>query len=159
MGKALNRLLAAMMDEDQDGKAKLKELLRESLSGKVRVLGEGQGGEGPASPPSLGGQSTTIKVERSTEKYWKRRGWRKKDGKYVGYYRTPAKSYRGEAEKEYGHFKFYIYKLPSGVKRGSHSACFRPRKGGKYFIHFNKKPKTLSSGIIFVEKLLRESTI
>lgn len=158
MGQALKRLVAAIMDEDQDGRARLKEILKGKLRGKVRILGEGRGGGGLTLPPRVDDQSEAIKVERSTQKYWKRRGWRKKDGKYVGYYRTPAKSYKGEAEKEYGHFKLYIYELPPAVKRGSHGACFRPREGGKYFIHFNKKPKTLSSGIIFVEKLLREST-
>ena len=37
-----------------------------------------------------------------------------------------------------------------------HWACFRHKGMGKYIIHFSKKPKDISSGIITVEQLLSE---
>lgn len=102
-------------------------------------------------------QTNPIRVQARVQEYWKQQGWERENGSYEGYYRTPLKSFRGVIEKNGRGYEFYIYSLPKEVKNGSHSACFKHKGHGKYSIHFARKPKGPSDGIMAVERILREA--
>lgn len=131
---------------------------------KVKVIGEE--GERRATTRRASSVPSTLirvdhkepkKVERNTQPLWQVKGWRKKNGRYIGPYEVNGRSYRGEAEKKTFSFKFYIYNLPQSVKAGGHGACFKQRGKNKHWIHFYRKPKSLSSGILAVESTLKQS--
>lgn len=135
----------------------------QEVNERVRIVGDDGGRREVARRPSV--PSTLIqvthneptKVERNTQPLWQAKGWRKKNGKYVGPYTVNGKSYQGEAVKRGLYFKYYIYNLPKRVKSGGHGACFRRKGKNKHWIHFYNKPKELSGGILAVEKTLRQS--
>ena len=77
----------------------------------------------------------------------------------VGYYRTYHGSYRGEIRlrhREIDH-EFYVFNPPEQLWQHPHGECFVPRGNGKYWVHFNVKPKNVDAGIITIEKILSES--
>lgn len=150
---------------------KLREVVDELEGMKEAVESElergrkaGRAGGGPRVVRSSPGpflrnstQGDPIKVERQVQEYWKKQGWTRRNGSYRGYYRTPAKSFKGEIKKNGRGFEFFIFRLPKAVKSGGHGSCFQHLGGGKYWIHFSKNPRDLSGGIITVERILRES--
>lgn len=90
--------------------------------------------------------------------YWQENGWRKFNGEYKGEFVTEYGSWRGIINESYfGRFNFYILDPPEALLKGEHWACFTHKGRGRYFIHFSRKPKDISSGIITVESLISES--
>ncbi len=93
--------------------------------------------------------------------YWQEKGWKKFNDindTYEGCFVTTDGRWKGTIEKGYlNRYAFYIFDPPKALRESNHWACFRNKGMGKYFIHFSRKPKDVSSGIITVEQLLSES--
>jgi hypothetical protein len=90
--------------------------------------------------------------------YWKERGWRKVRKGYKGEYKTEYGRWNGFIQENFlGSHSFYIFDLPETVKKSNHGDCFTYKGGGKYSIHFSKKPADISSGILTIERLIAES--
>lgn len=156
--------LADKSSREAEGEDLTERLDASGARGKVRIVGE-DGGRRATTRRASAVPSTLIhvdhkkptKVERNTQPLWQEKGWIKKNGKYVGPYIVNGRNYRGEAKKRTYSFKFYIYDLPKKVKAGNHGACFKQRGKNKHWIHFSRQPKTLSSGILAVERTLKQS--
>lgn len=90
--------------------------------------------------------------------YWKGNGWKRIGKKYKGYYKTDYGKWRGLIEEDFRYsYSFYIIDPPKVLFTGPHETCFMPRGNGKYKIHFSHKPVDISSGIVIVEQIIRES--
>jgi len=91
--------------------------------------------------------------------YEKENGWHKDSaGDYRGFYRVKGLRFEGVIESRpsvSAPFKFFILDPPRSFLRGEHSACYHKqgRENGKvkYFIHFSRKPKDITTGITHVE--------
>ncbi len=105
-------------------------------------------------------KSTKIDVKAVGKEYpyWKENGWRRFNGEYAGHFVSDFGRWRGVINESYlGKFNFYIFDPPKELLKGSHKACFTYKGNSRYFIHFSKKPRDVSSGIITVEKLISDS--
>ena len=92
--------------------------------------------------------------------YWYANGWIQTEGLYRGYYRVDFGQWYGQIHENYeGNYSFYIFRPPKALKKSDHWQCFSKKGKDKYSIHFDKKPKDLSSGILTVEQLISESFI
>lgn len=103
-----------------------------------------------------------IKVNRSEPPYWRQQGWQRSrlgfSPGYTGYYRTPHGSFRGEIKESYsGNHEFFIIKPPRQMKKHPHWVCFTHQGNGRYLIHFSKRPRDIDSGIVAIERMIRES--
>jgi len=97
-------------------------------------------------------------VKRQFPQLWKERQWRKVGEKYFGYYRTSYGSYQGEIDTAaLGFIRYYILNPPNCLSEHSHYACFIPRGGNKYEVHFNRRAKKVDEGIMAIEKILTEA--
>ena len=94
--------------------------------------------------------------------YWRLQGWQRVvfgySPGYRGYYRTPYGSYSGEIRGEDGEGLYYfILNPPKQLRDHRHWVCFTYQGRGRYHVHFTKKPKDIDSGIVEMERLIRES--
>lgn len=90
--------------------------------------------------------------------YWQEQGWTRNGSGYQGQYRTPYGRWKGMIVEEYSNsFSFYIFDPPQVIRTHSHWPCFMPRGYGKYFVHFSREPKDISTGIIYIEKIVTTS--
>lgn len=87
------------------------------------------------------------------------RGWRRTGRKLFGAYRVPRRgSFAGEISlKNIRKPEFYIVNPPKQMLSGPHRACFRPRGGGRYLVHFGKSSPEVDSGIVAIEKMIAEA--
>jgi hypothetical protein len=106
-------------------------------------------------------------VKRLEPPYWRQQGWQRAvldfcPG-YKGYYRTLYGSYPGEIKEEDTEgYDFFILKPPEQLMNHPHWICFTYQgkdlqERDRYHIHFKKKPRDIDSGIIAIERLIRES--
>jgi len=103
------------------------------------------------------GHAPTIPIERRQIPYWQERGWTLQGNEYTGYYQTPYASFRGWIQQEQsGHLNLYIYNPSGEIRRHSHWTCFQHRGDDWYLIHMGRQPKDVSSGIMTIERLIRE---
>jgi len=99
-----------------------------------------------------------IEIKRAQVPYWQERGWQRNSGIYRGYYRTYYGSFKGEIRHLYNHtFDFYIFNPPKELEKHKHWVCFRYQGKNKYLLHFAKKPQDVSSGIMAMERLIKEA--
>ncbi len=97
-------------------------------------------------------------VKRNIAPLWKERKWNKAGNTYNGFYRTQYGSYKGKIIERYqGLIQFYIFNPPKCLAQHSHFACFIPKEGKKYEIHFSTMAKTADEGILAIEKILTEA--
>jgi hypothetical protein len=90
--------------------------------------------------------------------YWQENGWRKTGNKYRGFFRTKYGAWNGVIIENYHNdHSFYIFTPPDILKKSDHWECFTHKGNGLYSIHFSRKPKDISSGILTVEQLITES--
>ena len=90
--------------------------------------------------------------------YWKESGWKELADAYTGQFITDYGRWRGLIHKTYfGNHAFYIFDPPEALRKSDHWTCFGNKGKGKYSIHFSRKPRDLSSGIITIEQLISES--
>lgn len=102
------------------------------------------------------GQPTMVK--RSQAPYWREQGWQESPSAFKGFYRTPCGEFRGEIKKGFGHnHEYYIVNPPSELRRHPHWVCFLHRGNGRYLLHFSRRPKDVDSGIMAMERMIRES--
>ena len=121
--------------------------------GNVMSLGVRQQGEAGSRT-----EDGFVRVMPDMRPIWEQRGWRTKDDRYTGRYRTRSGSWPGEVRREApGLLGFYISKPPEKVLSGSHGACFRDKGKGRYAIHIRPTPQDVDSGIVAVERVLEES--
>ncbi len=97
-------------------------------------------------------------VKRNIAPLWQERSWNKQGNSYKGFFRTKYGSYKGEIIVRYqGLIQFYIFNPPKCLARHSHFACFIPKEGNRYEIHFSTKAKNIDTGIMEIEKILAEA--
>ena len=101
-----------------------------------------------------------ILIKRREIPYWQERGWKKIRKGFEGFYRTRFGSFQGKVEEKlFSKIDFYIHKPPKVLRNHDEWVCFNPRSRDWYFIHIigGAKDKELSSGIIFIERILTEA--
>lgn len=103
-------------------------------------------------------KQTKIVRKNREYPYWKENGWQKRQDTYRGYYKTSYGMWRGMVKENYkSRYSFYIFYPPEALRDHKHWQCFSYKGNGKHAIHFSRKPRDISSGIITVEQLLREA--
>ena len=104
------------------------------------------------------GQAPAIAVQRRQIPYWQERGWTPEGNAYTGNYQTPYAAFQGWIEQESsGRSHFYIYHPSDEIRRHSHWTCFQHRGNDWYLVHMSREPRDISSGIMTIEKLIREA--
>jgi hypothetical protein len=104
------------------------------------------------------GHGPAISVQRRQIPYWQERGWKREGDSYSGNYQTPYAVFQGWIEIERsGHLNFYLYHPSDEIRRHSHWTCFQHRGNDWYLVHMGKQPKDASSGIITIERLIKEA--
>ena len=104
------------------------------------------------------GQAPTISVQRRPIPYWQERGWTRQGNEYSGNYQTPYAAFQGWIEQESsGRSHFYVYNPSAEIRRHSHWTCFQHRGNDWFLVHMSREPKDVSSGIMTIEKLIREA--
>lgn len=96
-------------------------------------------------------------VQKFERPYWQH-NWRRNGDDFVGKYVTRYGSWQGYIRKEYeGAYRFHIINPPSALMNHKHWHCFNKKGKGLYEAHFQKEPKDVSTGIIVIERLIREA--
>lgn len=129
------------------------------LASRVILRGERK------APKSLAKQLTTRRqvigprtiVTRQEVPYWQEQGWFRNNGELRGYYETPYGRWRGKIEKVYSGFDYYVHDPPYCLEDHSHWVCFQSRGDGWYLLHFSKEPRSISAGIIEMERIITEA--
>ena len=104
------------------------------------------------------GQTPSIPVQRRQIPYWQERGWKLERNVYSGNYQTPYAAFQGWIEQESsGHINFFLYKPSEEIQSHSHWTCFQHRGNDWYLIHMGREPKDVSSGIMTIERLIKEA--
>jgi hypothetical protein len=102
-----------------------------------------------------------IAIARSNRPYIVDQGWQRVSGatypEWHGYYRIRFGSFKGRVEMSYQP-KYYVRNPPAGITRHSHSACFTDlRNGGWWSVHWKIQPQDIDSGVMELERILREA--
>ena len=104
------------------------------------------------------GQHPAISVQRRQIPYWQERGWTRQGNVYNGNYQTSYAAFQGWIEQQRsGHIDFYLYYPSDEIRRHSHWTCFQHRGNDWYLVHMGKQPRDVSSGIITIERLIKEA--
>jgi len=104
------------------------------------------------------GHGPSISVVRREIPYWRERGWTRDGNNYTGWYQTPDAAFHGWIEDSWsGNINFFLYNPSAQIRRHSHWSCFAPRDGEWYLVHMARRPKDVSSGILTIERLIREA--
>ena len=104
------------------------------------------------------GRGPTIPVQRRQIPYWQEHGWTRQRDMYSGSYQTPYSAFWGQIiEHRGGHIDFLLYNPSQEIRGHSHWTCFQHRGNDWYLIHMSREPKDISSGIITIEKLIKEA--
>jgi len=103
------------------------------------------------------GHGPAIAVQRRQIPYWQERGWTRNGNTYSGSYQAPYAAFWGQiTEHRGGHIDFMLYN-PANEIRSCSWACFQDRGNEWYLIHMAKHPKDVSSGIMTIERLIKEA--
>jgi hypothetical protein len=102
-------------------------------------------------------QRPRIPVERRQIPYWQEHCWIQKGNTYSGSYQTPYAAFQGWIEQHHSSIDFYLYSPSPEIRGHSHWACFQRRGNDWYLVHMAKQPQDVSSGIITIEKLIKEA--
>jgi hypothetical protein len=104
------------------------------------------------------GQTPAIPVQRREIPYWQEHGWTLAGNVYTGSYQTPYGAFQGWIEQERsGHINFFLYHPSTEIRQHSHWTCFQHRGSDWYLIHMGREPKDVSSGIITIERLIKDA--
>jgi hypothetical protein len=99
-----------------------------------------------------------ILVEKVPEPYWRERGWAKVGEEYVGFYKTRLAVCDGKIRvSPAGYCTIYIYNPPASVRKHPKWICFHRAKGGWYRVNTVTECCDVSSAILEVEKIIKES--
>jgi hypothetical protein len=102
-------------------------------------------------------QRPAIAVERRQIPYWREHGWIQDGNTYSGSFQTPYAAFQGWIEQQRSGIDFYVYRPSPEIRRHSHWTCFQHRGNDWYLVHMAKQPHDVSSGIITIEKLIKEA--
>ena len=106
------------------------------------------------------GHAPTISVLRREIPYWQERGWTRHGREYTGLYQTSYAAFHGRIEEEWSRrITFYLYNPSREIKNHTHWICFASRGEDWFMVHMARRPKDVSSGIITIEKLIREAYV
>jgi hypothetical protein len=106
----------------------------------------------------VGGRAPAIAVRRRPIPYWQERGWIRNGNIYTGNYQTPYAAFSGHITEHHGgHIDFLLYNPSNEVRSHSHWTCFQHRGNDWYMVHMAKQPKDVSSGIMTIERLVKEA--
>jgi len=104
------------------------------------------------------GQGPSTLVQRRQIPYWQERGWTRDNNVYTGNYQTPYTAFVGQIEKERsGHISFYLYGPSPEIRGHGHWTCFQHRGNDWYLVHMAREPHDVGSGIMTIERLIREA--
>jgi len=107
---------------------------------------------------AIRGQGPSIVVQRRENAYWQDRGWTRETNIYSGNYQTPYGAFQGWIEQEHsGHINFYLYSPSPEIRTHSHWTCFQHGGNDWYLVHMAREPRDVSSGIMTIERLIREA--
>jgi hypothetical protein len=107
---------------------------------------------------AIRGQRPSIVVQRRQIAYWQERGWTREANAYTGNYQTPYGAFQGWIEQEHsGHISFYLYSPSDEIRSHSHWTCFQHRGNDWYLVHMATQPDDVSSGIMTIERLIRQA--
>ena len=113
------------------------------------------GNRAPARRSTRDGSRLVVRPQPRT--LWQERGWQVRGSRIVGQYHTSVRAFPGEVEDYQGRFpRFYIRDVPEELFNHPHAACFQPRDGDWYFVHFAPRPKDPDSGIRKIEQIMEE---
>ena len=94
------------------------------------------------------------------ENYWKEQGWVLKGDLMEGHYRTIFVSVKGFIRIFHsGKHQFYILAPPNELRYHAHWPCFVHKGENIYWIHFDIEPDCVDTGIITIEKIIREAKV
>lgn len=137
---------------------------REDQAPQVRTVSSSpttrtETGRGRVPSPSTTSSGRSNVVPRLEMPYWKDQGWSERNGDLVGRFKTKYGTWKGKFENFNGNNpKLYIFDPPSELNSHPHGNCFMPRKGEKFFVHFNPPgPGDVGTAIQKVEQILEES--
>lgn len=113
----------------------------------LRLLERWKQGHGPA-----------VSVQRRQVSYWQERGWTREGNEYSGNYQTAHGSFQGWIEQDpSGRLSFYLQRPSEQIRRHSHWTCFQHRGNDWYLVHMRREPRDVSSGIMTIERLIKEA--
>ena len=115
-----------------------------------------QANRAPARRPPRDGRGRLI-VRPQPRTFWQERGWQARGSRLIGRYQTSVRTFPGRIENYQGRFpRFYIRDVPEQLFDHPHAACFQPRDGDWFFVHFAPRPKDPDSGIRKIEQIMEE---
>lgn len=97
------------------------------------------------------------RIQREETPYWQQQGWSHQGVGFTGRYQTRYGSFLGYIEQRGGQFEFLLFQPSHEIRRHSHWVCFQDRGQGWYFVHMGRRPRDLSSGIMTIERLIKEA--
>ena len=104
------------------------------------------------------GHAPATAVVRREMPYWQEHGWVQQSNQYTGAYQTRYASFVGWIEVERsGHINFYLHSPSDDIRSHSHWTCFQHRGNDWYLVHMGRQPKDVSSGIMTIERLIKEA--
>jgi hypothetical protein len=104
------------------------------------------------------GQGPAVVVQRRPVPYWQQQGWTRQGNRYNGNYQTPFAAFNGQIEEHRGgHIDFWLYAPSNEIRGCGHWPCFQHRGNDWYLIHMAKQPRDVSSGIMTIERLIKEA--
>jgi len=104
------------------------------------------------------GHGPSTVVQRRQIPYWQERGWTQKGRTYNGSYQTPYGAFYGQIDEHRGgQIDFLLYNPSDEIRRHSHWTCFQHRGNDWYIVHMAKQPGDASSGIMTIERLIKEA--
>jgi hypothetical protein len=98
-------------------------------------------------------------VKRSATTYLVQQGWEFKGGEHPhweGHYKTPKAEFRGWID-QVARPRYCIFKPPEALKRAYTSNIIDQHREGWHTVHFCTMPKDLDSGVLEIERLLRQA--
>jgi hypothetical protein len=98
-------------------------------------------------------------VKRSATTYLVSQGWEFKGGEFPhweGHYKTPKAEFRGWID-QVARPRYCIFKPPEALKRAYASNIIDQHREGWHTVHFCTQPKDLDSGVLEIERLLKQA--
>lgn len=98
-------------------------------------------------------------VKRSATTYLAQQGWEFTGGEqphWEGYYKTDKATFRGWID-QLARARYCIFRPPEALKRAHAANIIDQHRQGWHTVHFCTQPKDLDSGVIEIERLLKQA--
>jgi len=93
---------------------------------------------------------------RKSRPYWQRRGWKYRDGVYVGYYRTLEGEWAGRIEEKGSENSFLIVGPPKCLHDHPKWHCFDHLGNHTFRVHYYGNPD-VDEGILAMEQMIHQA--